>query len=459
MSSNEFLQTNTPEGNSKPNQEEKLMEVLYFDREIECADREIIQARQLERLQAMLDEVLASNPFYGRKLREAGLERGADVRTLDDLSRLPFTRKPELMADQEATPPFGTNLTYPLKAYTRLHQTSGTTGKPMRWLDTEDSWQWWGRCWGAVYRAAGVTDEDRVYFAFSFGPFIGFWAAWEGARQIGALAISGGARNSQQRVENLLELGATVLCCTPSYALHLAEVAREMGLAGEIQRSPVRAIIVAGEPGGSIPSTRNRIESLWGAKVYDHTGATEVGAHGFTCVYQAGVHLNEGEFIVEVLDPATDEPADEGELVITNLGRWGSPIIRYRTGDHVRLNRERCACGRTFVRMEGGVIGRIDDMLIVRGVNVFPSAIENIVREFPEVDEFAVEVYRVEEMDEMEVKIEVVGSEPEAVAAKLADTFHRRLALRVKVTPVPAGTLPRWELKARRVRDLRKQQG
>ncbi|MDQ7028263.1 MAG: AMP-binding protein [Ardenticatenia bacterium] len=347
-------------------------------------------------------------------------------------------------------------MTYPLSAYTRLHQTSGTTGKPMRWLDTEASWQWWGRCWGTVYRAAGVTEEDRVYFAFSFGPFIGFWAAWEGARLIGALAISGGARNSHQRVENLLELEATVLCCTPSYALHLAEVAREMGMADELRRSAVRAIIVAGEPGGSIPATRQRIESMWGARVYDHTGATEVGAHGFTCLHQQGVHLNEGEFIVEVLNPTTGEPADEGELVITNLGRWGSPIIRYRTGDHVRLNREPCACGRTFVRMEGGVIGRIDDMLIVRGVNVFPSAIENIVREFPEVDEFAVEVYRVQEMDELEVKIEVIKGEPDHVAARLAERFRQRLALRTTVTPVAPGTLPRWELKARRVRDRRK---
>lgn len=432
------------------------MKVLYFDKDLECADREAIVARQVKQVQAMLNEVLATNPFYRRKLREAGLERGEDVRSLDDLRRLPFTRKPELMADQEAHPPFGTNLTYPISRYTRLHQTSGTTGKPMRWLDTEESWRWWGRCWGAVYRAAGVTEEDRVYFAFSFGPFIGFWAAWEGARHIGALAISGGARNSRQRVENLLELEATVLCCTPSYALHLAEVARDMGLADELRRSAVRAIIVAGEPGGSIPATRQRIEQAWGARVYDHTGATEVGAHGFTCIYQQGVHLNEGEFIVEVLDPTTDEPADEGELVITNLGRWGSPIIRYRTGDHVRLNREPCACGRTFARMEGGVIGRIDDMLIVRGVNVFPSAIENIVRAFPEIDEFAVEVYRVHEMDEIEVKIEVIRGEPEHVAARLAEAFHRRLALRTKVTPVAAGTLPRWELKARRVRDHRK---
>ncbi|MDQ4077308.1 MAG: phenylacetate--CoA ligase family protein, partial [Chloroflexota bacterium] len=365
------------------------MDIVYFNRDAECADRERVQNRQLARLRLMLDELLASNPFYQRKLREVGVEHVTDILTLDDLRNLPFTTKAELVADHEANPPFGSDLTYPLSRYKRIHQTSGTTGKPMRWLDTEDSWQWWGRCWATVLRAAGVDEEDRVYFAFSFGPFIGFWSAWEGVRQIGALTISGGAHSSEQRLEGLLDIDATVVCCTPSYALHLAKVAEEIGLADQLRESKVRAIIVAGEPGGSIPNTRERIQELWGAKVYDHTGATEVGAHGYTCLYQCGVHLNEGEFIVEVLDPQTDEPSDEGELVITNLGRVGSPVIRYRTGDHVRLNRESCACGRSYVRMEGGVLGRMDDMITVRGINVFPSAVENIVRFFPEVDEFA----------------------------------------------------------------------
>lgn len=430
------------------------MEIAYSNRDAECADRELIREHQLARLRSMLVDVLARNRFYRDKLRDAGLESSRDIRTLDDLRQIPFTKKHELVKDQEANPPFGTNLTYPMSAYKRLHQTSGTTGKPMRWLDTEESWRWWGECWSTVLHAAGIDADDRVYFAFSFGPFIGFWSAWEGVRQVGALAVSGGASTSEQRLEHMLELEATAVCCTPSYALHLAEVAAEMGLAGQLRESAVRAIVVAGEPGGSIPNTRDRIQDLWGATVYDHTGATEVGAHGYTCVHQAGVHINEGEFIVEVLEPGRETPTDDGELVITNLGRVGSPVIRYRTGDHVRLNSGACECGRTYVRMDGGVLGRVDRMLTVRGINVYPSAIENIVRSFSEIDEFAVEVTTRDQLDEMTVKIEADGN-VDAIAEQLQERFRRRFSLRVNVEPVPANTLPRWELKARRVTDLR----
>ncbi|MFQ5344124.1 MAG: phenylacetate--CoA ligase family protein [Anaerolineae bacterium] len=430
------------------------MRVTFFNRDIETAERELLEARQVKRLQTMLRQVLATNGFYRQKLGEAGLDRAEDIRSLDDLRRLPFTIKHELVEDQAAHLPFGTNLTFPLEQYIRLHQTSGTTGRPLRWLDTPESWNWWARCWGAVYRGAGVGPGDRVFFAFSFGPFIGFWSAWEGTRWVDALAISGGAQNSEQRLHHLLETEATAICCTPSYALHLAEVARENGL--DIAASSVQRLIVAGEPGANIPATRRRIEEAWNAQLFDHTGATEVGAHGFECLAHAGVHLNEGEFIVEVIDPTTGEPADEGELVITNLGRVGMPIIRYRTGDQVRLARERCECGRTFVRMEGGIIGRIDDMFIVRGVNVFPSAIENIVRSFPQVDEFAIEVYKRGEMDELELKIEALADDPQAVAQAVQAEMERRLAFRVPVHAVEAGSLPRWELKARRVVDRRR---
>jgi phenylacetate-CoA ligase len=218
----------------------------------------------------------------------------------------------------------------------------------------------------------------------------------------------------------------------------------------------VRCVVVSGEPGGSIPGTKARIEQAWGATLFDHTGATEVGAHGFTCVAQSGVHLNEGEFLVEVIDPQTLEPADEGELVLTNLDRIGSPVIRYRTGDQVRLGRAVCDCGRTFVRMEGGVMGRIDQMLIVRGVNIFPSAIEAIVRSYPQVQEFAIEVYKAEEMDQLDIRVEVVDEDPQAVVETLTRDAADRLGLRVGVRLVPAESLPRFELKARRVTDQRK---
>jgi phenylacetate-CoA ligase len=320
-------------------------------------------------------------------------------------------------------------------------------------VDTEESWNWWARCWGTVYRAAGVTSLDRVFFAFSFGPFIGFWSAYEGARVIGALAIPGGGMSSFQRVSAILTHDVSVLVCTPTYALHLADVARQEGM--DIANSSVRVTIHAGEPGASIPATKRRIEDLWGARCYDHAGATEVGAWGFECQAQAGLHINEGEFICEVIDPSSGQAATEGELVITNLGRVGMPVIRYRTGDRVRITDVQCECGRSYRRLSGGIIGRIDDVFIIRGVNVFPSVIEDLVRRFPEVGEFSVEIYRRDELDEMEIRIEVQGAEPESVASAVAREVRNNLNVRPLVTPVPYGTLPRFDLKARRFTDRR----
>ncbi len=416
----------------------------------ESASRDERAASQLARLREGLAEVVATNPFYRRKL--VGLE-ASDLRTLDDLRRLPFTTKAELVADQAATPPFGTNLTYPLSRYVRLHQTSGTTGAPLRVLDTEESWRWWSRCWGYVYRAAGVTAEDRVYVCFGFGPFIGFWSAFEGARAIGALAISGGGQSTLERLRGIRSLSATVVVSTPTYALRMAEVAREEGI--DLAGSSVRATIHAGEPGASIPETRARIESFFGATASDHCGLTEVGATGFSCEARDSLHLIESEFVAEVLDPASGEltrEGAEGELVLTNLGRWGQPVIRYRTGDRVEPAYGRCSCGRTLVRLRGGILGRVDDMVVVRGVNVFPSALEGIVLRFAEVDEFQIEVQRVRGMDEIRVLVELRDSADAAdVCRRIGARVHTDLSLRCGVEAVPSGTLPRFELKARRL--------
>ena len=209
-------------------------------------------------------------------------------------------------------------------------------------------------------------------------------------------------------------------------------------------------MVHAGEPGAGIPSVRARIEEAWGARAYDHAGMTEMGAYGFECAAQAGLHVNESEFIAEVIDPVTGAPAREGELVLTNLGRVGSPLLRYRTGDRVRVATVPCECGRTFVRLEGGILGRVDDMLIVRGVNVFPSAIEGIVRRFAAVEEFMIEVYRRAEMDEVRLLLEI-GEGAAHVPAAVQQAVRVDLGIRVEVAPVPAQSLPRYELKARRL--------
>lgn len=416
-------------------------------------DRTGLTTIQLEKLQRLISAVLKGNPFYRRKLKTSGISEETRFSSLDEYRRLPFTTKEELSADQTSNPPYGTNHTFSHDQYVRIHQTSGTTGAPLRWLDTEDSWRWWGLCWKTVYDAAGVTSVDRIFFAFSFGPFIGFWSAYEGAAQIGALSIPGGGMTSLQRLSAILFNEISVLVCTPTYALHLAEVAELEGI--DIANSSVRATIHAGEPGASIPSTKRRIESAWGAKCYDHVGATEVGAWGFECQAQDGVHLNEREFIFEVVDPTTGNYANEGELVITNLGRLCMPVIRYRTGDRVKLHDEDCECGLSYRRLDGGVIGRLDDALIVRGVNVYPSAIENIVRDFPEVGEFAVDVYRRGALDEMEIRLESNMPKCSSLGDEVGKSIQKALGLRVITKLVDHGSLPRFELKARRFTDRR----
>ena len=419
-----------------------------FDRAVECCPPDRLRDHRWSRFRALAHEAFATNPFWTAKWRAAGLARADDLRGWDDFRRLPLTRKTEFADDQAAHPPFGTNLTYPLERYVRVHQTSGTSGQPIRWLETQASWDWWAHCWRFVLAGAGLGPADRVYFPFSFGLFIGFWAGFEGARALGALAIPGGGQDSSSRLGAMQALGATALVCTPSYALHLVETARARGI--DLTKLGVRATVHAGEPGAGIPAVRARIEAGWGARAFDHAGMTEMGAYGYECAEQAGLHVNESEFIAEVIDPATLAPAPEGELVLTNLGRTGSPAIRYRTGDRVRVADTPCGCGRTFLRLEGGILGRLDDMLIIRGVNVFPSAIEGIVRRFPAVDEFQIEVFRAGELDEARVLIEVDGTGA-PVRDAVQEALRASLGLRLEVACVAPSTLPRWELKARRV--------
>ena len=424
----------------------------FFDRPSETLTRDALRDLQTAKLTELLEAVFGSNSFYTAKMRDAGVTPG-DIRSLEDLKRLPMTTKLELADAAEADPPFGTNATFPETAYTRIHQTSGTTGKSLKVVDTEESWNWWGRCWGYVLAGAGLTAADRLFVPFSFGPFIGFWAALEGARQVGALVVPGGGATSAQRAYLMSEHGVTAMCCTPTYALRLADVARSEGV--DLQSLPLRSIVTAGEPGGNVPAIKQRIEAAWGAKVFDHAGASEVGAHSFECEPQpGGTHAIESEFIVEVLDEAKHEsvdPGEIGELVITGLGRPGFPAIRYRTGDMVRLNTEPCACGRTFVRFEGGVLGRADDMVIVRGVNLFPDAIENLVRRIEDVEEYQITVLKGKDLARLEVSIEVAaGADPEETRDSVAKSVQNALGLSSVITVEPPGSLPRFELKASR---------
>ncbi len=425
--------------------------MTYQAPEEERLQRDALARLQRRKLGELLEEVCATNAFYQRKLAALSFDPLSDP-----LDRLPLTTRAQIQQDQLDHPPYGSNLTCPLSRYIRLHQTSGSMGTPLRWLDTSESWEWLKRCWAAIYRAAGLTPDDRLIFPFSFGPFLGFWAGFESAISLGNLCLPAGGMTTIARLRYLLASAVTFVCCTPTYALRMAEVAAEEGI--DIRASAVRGLIVAGEPGGNIPATRTRIESRWGARVFDHVGMTEVGPWGFECLESGGgIHVNECEFIAEVLDPDTGKPipdGEPGELVMTNLGRTASPLIRYRTGDQICLTREHCACGRWFARAQGGILGRIDDMLVVRGNNVFPSAVEGIIREFDEVAEFCIQVDQQGTMAELRIKIEpraFARAETPRLGDRVVQAIRDRLHFTPQVTLVEPGSLPRFEMKARRV--------
>lgn len=412
-----------------------------------------LDALQARRLATLLSEILPRNRFYIRKLAEAGLEP-EDIRTPTDLIRLPFTTKTELLADQDQNPPYGSVHTYSLHKYCRWHQTSGSTGRPLRWLDTPESWTWCLNCWKQIYEMLGVRREDRLFFAFSFGPFLGFWTAFDAAARDGYLCLPAGGLSSVARLRALMETQATVVLCTPTYALRLAEVARAEGI--NLAGSSVRALIVAGEPGGSIPATRERIEEAWGARVFDHHGMTETGPAAVECVENpGGLHLLETEYIAEIVDPQTllaVSPGAVGELVLTNLGRAGSPLLRYRTGDLVRADPKPCPCGRPLLRLDGGILGRVDDMICVRGNNVYPSALEAILRRFADVAEYRIEVDASSTLPVLRIEVEPTA---DALAASVVDRVDRairdELFFRAEVIARTPGSLPRHEFKAKRI--------
>jgi phenylacetate-CoA ligase len=416
-------------------------------------DRPSLERHQLQCLQELLQEVLPSNTFYARKLAIAS-GRAPTVKSFDDLRKLPFTTKDELVADQSASGPYGTVLTYPLDTYSRMHQTSGTLGRPLRWLDTPVSWQWLLDCWKKMFAMAGVRSGDRLFFPFSFGPFLGFWTAFDAASQLGLMCLPGGGMSSSARLRFIFDHQPTVVLCTPTYALHLAEVAGKDGIA--LADTAVRALIVAGEPGGCIAATRARIESSWGARVFDHSGLTEVGAACIECVENpGGMHLLETEYIGEVIDPDTGQAVDAGntgELVLTNLGRHGSPVIRYRTGDLVRVDPKSCPCGRILVRLDGGILGRIDDMIHVRGNNVYPSALEAVIRRHPEVAEYRVRVDHSSTLTALFIDLEAApGIDLAGIVDQVRRAIQDELMFRAEVRAVSPGTLPRFDMKARRI--------
>lgn len=411
--------------------------------------RAAIAAAQAARLADLWPAVLGTNRFW--QTRFAGIDFDPQR---DPISRLPLTTRHDLHADQLRHPPYGTNLTHPLDRYARFHQTSGSAAaQPMRWLDTPEDWNWWRGCWATIYAALELRTDDRLFFPFSFGPFVGFWGAFDGAAALGRLCIPGGGMTTSQRLHVMLDNRATIVACTPSYALRMAEVAAAENI--DLPSSPVRGVLVAGEPGGSVPSTRERIERAWGARLFDHWGMTEVGPLTYERAdTPGGLFINEAECIAECIDPATGASVPDGqlgELVITNLGRRGSPVFRYRTGDQVRLT---AAHDRPdpHAFLPGGILGRTDDMFVIRGNNVFPSVIEDILRRIPAVVEYRLVVTNAAGGNDLRLEVEPApGIDPGVVSQAVTRAVRDRLYFSPNVSTAAPGSLPRFELKGRRL--------
>jgi phenylacetate-CoA ligase len=413
---------------------------------------------QCQRLNEMLDELRGRNRFWTPRLEQAGLGY-CSVDSLEQWRALPLLSKSELVADQNSNPLYGTNLTYSLPQYSRLHQTSGTTGRPMYWLDTPQSWNWFMDCWTRIYQQVGLKPDDVLAFPFSFGPFIGFWAAFEGGLRQGNRCLAMGGLGSETRLRQIVNHQCTVVCCTPTYALKLADVARAEGI--DLVNSSVRALIVAGEPGGSVPEIRQRMEAAWGARVFDHWGMTDLGSLGIENQAQPGdLRILETESIAEVLDTQTGQPTQPGglgELVMTNLGRWGQPVLRYRTGDLVRARIDDDQAGTGGMVLKGGVLSRADDMLIIRGNNVFPSSVEALMRDFSEVVEFRMARCVRDSLPQLQIEFEAIppvsqdSSKLRDLVERLSQAAVERLSFRPEIIPVAEGSLPRHEFKSNRV--------
>jgi phenylacetate-CoA ligase len=435
----------------------------YWNPRHETMPRDEIEALHLRKLRDLVDWADGHVPWQSKRLRDAGVTADS-INALDDLRRIPFLTRDEWMDAQLESPPFGAILAAPEDAAIRYHMTSGTTGRaPIRVLDSMKDWEWIAEMWCYGFWGFGVRPPDRVFIAFGYATFIGFWGAHYACEKMGNLVLPGGAMTTDVRVKTIMDMGATVVCSTPTYALRMAQEARSLGI--DLANGPVKRLILSGEPAGSIPATKKLIEEQWGAKAADTAGMTELGTIMiFECDHQpGGTHIIEDNYIEEVVDPETERPVPYGEMgerVVTSFGRGFIPVLRYRTRDFVvKVPASTCSCGRTWDLYDGGIRGRVDDMKLVRGTNVYPRAVEAIVREFPEIDEFQIHLYTAEGIrDEIELLVEI--PDPDAEPNRIIGELGRALAqahegLRFGVKQAETGTLPRFELKAKRLMDER----
>ncbi len=428
-----------------------------FQKEIECMNRDELKKLQSERLVKQVKRMYENVKLFKERMDELGLNP-EDIKGIEDLPKLPFSYKKDLRDYY----PYGL-FAVPLKDIVRVHASSGTTGKQIVVGYTRHDLDMWSDCFARQLTAAGATDEDFVQVSYGYGLFTGGLGAHDGTQKIGATVIPTSSGNTQRQIQTMIDFGTTVLCCTPSYAMYLGETIAEMGVKDKLH---LKAGIFGAEPWTE--DMRHAIENLLGIKAYDIYGLSEIMGPGvaYECECQNGMHVNEDMFIPEIIDPDTGEVLPEGqsgELVFTTLTKEGFPLIRYRTRDICSLNYEKCKCGRTFVRMNKPT-GRSDDMMIIRGVNVFPSQIEEVLLKIggDVTPNYLILVDRKNNTDTLEVQVEMsetlFNDEMKSIAAvesNIKEKLRSVLGLSAKVTLVGPKTITRSEGKAKRVIDNR----
>ncbi|WP_049923679.1 phenylacetate--CoA ligase family protein [Halopiger djelfimassiliensis] len=436
---------------------------------LETMPRERLERRQRRKFREQAQYVYENVPLFRDKLDRAGIDPEG-IETFDDIRAVPTTTKGELrraQATEDGDTPYGDLLAVDPAEVREYHRTSGTTGTPLRQAESGRDWEWWSDCWATVLWAQGVRPDDRVFVPFSYGAYVAFWAAHYACERIGAEVVPGGNLSSAERVERIADLEATVIVTTPTYALRLAEAAEREGI--DPAATSVERIVCAGEPGASVPGTKAALETRWGASVYDHAGATETGAWGYSCDGDSlGLHFNEARFLVEVVDDdgSPVEPGEEGTLVVTPLDRHAQPYLRFEQRDRVTLEApDVCDCGRTFRIADGGILGRDDEFITVNGVLLSPTAVEDVVRRTDAVtDEYRVVIddHDEKELDAVTLLAEAAPqnpTDPESIERTLRRRLKRACGLTFRIRLRDAGVLERPERKANRVHDRRSTDG
>ncbi len=437
----------------------------YWNPYLETLPQEKLRDLQLGKFKRIFEWAYNNSPFYRKLYKDAGVQPG-DIKKFEDIKKVPKTDKGMLRDVQSREPfPYGDMLAVPISEITEFRQTSGTTGTPVYQGDTWQDWEWWAECWSYILYAQGYRDTDRVFLPFGYNIFVAFWAAHYAVEKVGCELVPGGVLDTEARILKMKELKCNAFMATPTYVLGMADTARKMGI-DPAKDLFIKKITCAGEPGASIPTTKKRIEDAWGAKVYDHIGATEIGAWSYGCTAQTGgLHVNEAYFIVEIEDIDTGEiitePNRRGKMVITALDRIGKPCIRFDSKDVIKWADYACTCGRTFRVIDGGVIGRADDITKVKGVLLAPTAIEEVVRSIPELgNDYEVTVTKKGDIDDIKLDIEIMPEHldrKEDILNRLKDQLRVRVNLGFKIEVHPYGSLPRYEVKAKRFKDLRKE--